>query len=85
MLTNRQIKRIATKIWISSVGLSLWFFFATNSIYWWSSPVNLYWLGVTETVGTCAQYLFANGGRSLTFMHDGYEEYPEYPREWDVC
>ena len=36
---------------------------------------------VTETVSACAQYLFANGGRSLTLLLDGYDEYPEQLRE----
>ena len=36
---------------------------------------------VTETVSACAQYLFANGGRSLTLLIDGYDEYPEQLRE----
>ena len=36
---------------------------------------------VTETVSACAQYLFANGGRSLTLLLDGYDEYPEHLRE----
>ena len=35
----------------------------------------------TEIVSACAQYLFANSGRSLTLMLDGYDEYPEYLRE----
>ena len=35
----------------------------------------------TETVSACAQYLFANGGRSLTLLLDGYDEYPEHLRE----
>ena len=29
----------------------------------------------TETVSACAQYLFANGRRSLTLLLDGYDEY----------
>ena len=36
---------------------------------------------VTETVSACAQYLFANGRRSLTLLLDGYDEYPEQLRE----
>ena len=36
---------------------------------------------VTETVSACARYLFANGGRSLTLLLDGYDEYPEQLRE----
>ena len=35
----------------------------------------------TEIVSACAQYLFANGGRSLTLLLDGYDEYPEHLRE----
>ena len=31
----------------------------------------------TQTVRTCSEYLFANGGKSLTFLLDGYDEYPE--------
>ena len=34
-----------------------------------------------ETVSVCAQYLFANGGRSLSFLLDGYDEYPEHLQE----
>ena len=36
---------------------------------------------VTETVSACAQYLFANDGRSLTLLLDGYDEYPEQLRK----
>ena len=36
---------------------------------------------VTKTVSACAQYLFANGGRNLTLLLDGYDEYPEHLRE----
>ena len=36
---------------------------------------------VTETASACAQYLFANGGRSLTLLLDGYDEYPVHLRE----
>ena len=32
----------------------------------------------TEIVRVCAQHLFANGGRSLTLLLDGYDEYPEH-------
>ena len=32
----------------------------------------------TEIVSACAQHLFANGGRSLTLLLDGYDEYPEH-------
>ena len=35
----------------------------------------------TEIVSACAQYLFANGGRSLSLLLDGYDEYPEQLRE----
>ena len=35
----------------------------------------------TEIVNTCAQYLSDNGGRSLTLLLDGYDEYPEHLRE----
>ena len=35
----------------------------------------------TEIVSACAQYLFANDGRSLTLLLDGYDEYPEHLRE----
>ena len=35
----------------------------------------------TEIVSACAQYLFANGGRSLTLLLDGYDEYPQHLRE----
>ena len=35
----------------------------------------------TETVGACAEYLLANGGRSLTLLLDGYDEYPEHLRK----
>ena len=35
----------------------------------------------TEIVSACAQYLFANGGKSLTLLLDGYDEYPEHLRE----
>ena len=35
----------------------------------------------TEIVSACAQYLFANSGRSLTLLLDGYDEYPEHLRE----
>ena len=36
---------------------------------------------VTQIVSACAQYLFANGGRNLTLLLDGYDEYPEQLRE----
>ena len=29
----------------------------------------------------CAQYLFANGGKTLTLLLDGYDEYPEHLRD----
>ena len=35
----------------------------------------------TEIVSACAQYLFGNGGKSLTLLLDGYDEYPEHLRE----
>ena len=35
----------------------------------------------TETVSACAQYFFANGGRNLALLLDGYDEYPEHLRE----
>ena len=35
----------------------------------------------TKIVSACTQYLFANGGRSVTLLLDGYDEYPEYLRE----
>ena len=35
----------------------------------------------TQIVSACAQYLFANGGKTLTLMLDGYDEYPEHLRE----
>ena len=34
-----------------------------------------------EIASACAQYLFANGGRSLTLLLDGYDEYPEQLRK----
>ena len=35
----------------------------------------------TQIVTACAQYLFANGGKALTFLLDGYDEYPEHLQE----
>ena len=35
----------------------------------------------TEIVSACSEYLFANGGKSLTLLLDGYDEYPEDLRE----
>ena len=35
----------------------------------------------TEIVSGCAQHLFANGGKSLTLLLDGYDGYPEHLRE----
>ena len=35
----------------------------------------------TEVVTVCSKYLFANGGKSLTLLLDGYDEYPEHLRE----
>ena len=32
----------------------------------------------TRIISTCAQYLFANGGKTLTLLLDGYDEYPEH-------
>ena len=32
----------------------------------------------TQIVGACAQCLFANGGKTLTLLLDGYDEYPEH-------
>ena len=34
----------------------------------------------TKIVSACSEYLFANGGKSLTLLLDGYDEYPE-----DLC
>ena len=31
----------------------------------------------TQIVNACAQYLFANGGKTLTLLLDGYDEYPK--------
>ena len=35
----------------------------------------------TEIVSGCAQHFFANGGKSLTLLLDGYDEYPEHLQE----
>ena len=35
----------------------------------------------TEIITACSKYLFANGGKSLTLLLDGYDEYPEHLRE----
>ena len=35
----------------------------------------------TKIVSACSEYLFANGGKSLTLLLDGYDEYPEDLRE----
>ena len=35
----------------------------------------------TQIVSACAQYLFDNGGKTLTLLLDGYDEYPEHLRE----
>ena len=35
----------------------------------------------TEIVSACSQYLFANAGKSLILLLDGYDEYPEHLRE----
>ena len=34
-----------------------------------------------QIASACAQYLFANGGKTLTLLLDGYDEYPEHLRE----
>ena len=34
-----------------------------------------------KIVSACSEYLFANGGKSLTLLLDGYDEYPEHLRE----
>ena len=35
----------------------------------------------TQIVTACAQYLLANGGKALTLLLDGYDEYPEHLRK----
>ena len=35
----------------------------------------------TQIASACAQYLFANSGKTLTLLLDGYDEYPEQLRE----
>ena len=35
----------------------------------------------TELASACSEYLFANSGRNLTLLLDGYDEYPEHLRE----
>ena len=35
----------------------------------------------TEIVSGCSEYLLANGGKSLTLLLDGYDEYPEHLHE----
>ena len=35
----------------------------------------------TQIVSACAQYIFDNGGKTLTLLLDGYDEYPEHLRE----
>ena len=35
----------------------------------------------TEIVSACSEYLDSNGGKSLTLLLDGFDEYPEHPRE----
>ena len=35
----------------------------------------------TEIANFCKQYLFANGGKTLLLLLDGYDEYPEYLRK----
>ena len=32
----------------------------------------------TQIVNACSQYLFANGGKTVTLLLDGYDEYPEH-------
>ena len=32
----------------------------------------------TQIISACAQHLFANGGKTLTLLLDGYDEYPEH-------
>ena len=34
-----------------------------------------------QIASACAQYLFANSGKTLTLLLDGYDEYPEHLRE----
>ena len=34
-----------------------------------------------KIVSACSEYLFANGGKSLTLLLDGYDEYPEHLHE----
>ena len=38
----------------------------------------------TEIITACSKYLFANGGKSLTLLLDGYDEY-EYPEHLREC
>ena len=35
----------------------------------------------TQIASACAQYLFANSGKTLTLLLDGYDEYPEHLQE----
>ena len=35
----------------------------------------------TKIASACAKYLFANGGKTLTILLDGYDEYPESLKE----
>ena len=35
----------------------------------------------TEIVSACSEYLFANGGKTLTLLLDGYDEYPDHLRQ----
>ena len=35
----------------------------------------------TQIISACAQHLFANGGKTLTLLLDGYDEYPEHLQE----
>ena len=46
--------------------------------------LHLFYIGernASKVVSACAQYLSDNGGRSLTLLLDGYDEYPEHLRE----
>ena len=46
--------------------------------------LRLYCIGdknATEIVTKCTKYLFGNGGKTLTLLLDGYDEYPSHLRE----
>ena len=46
--------------------------------------LQLFYMGernTTEIASACAQYLSDNGGRTLTLLLDGYDEYPEHLRK----